>query len=73
MLDAGADPNKSNKYGETPLFHAIKNKNSKLTLLLVQRGAKTEIVSSTSSKSALELLRENGDIKTMSLLTDYLT
>ena len=38
LLDAGADPNKADKYGHTPLFHASK-RSLEMVKLLVNRGA----------------------------------
>jgi ankyrin repeat protein/CHAT domain-containing protein len=43
LLDAGANPNIENKYGETPIMNAVSSRNLVTIRLLLSAGAKTKI------------------------------
>jgi len=67
LLDAGADPNKTNNFGARALGLAIQQKKTQLAKLLLERGADPDVVFLPERyirdrrQSALDVLREVGD------------
>lgn len=70
LLDKGANPNKQNRYGDTPLHIAIEKLNHKIVNLLLDKQANPNI-KQEYGETAMHVAARKGDYKVLKLLLLY--
>jgi ankyrin repeat protein len=70
LLNKGADPNKSDSQGETPLINAIQAQNPDLVKLLLEHGAKANARDANDMTALLESI-EQDDVSAIRALTAH--
>lgn len=72
LLDAGADPNIQDKYGNTPLHNAIQVDNTQMARFLVSRGADLSIPNMNQRRTPLGILTSRSGLpKNTTLLREF--
>jgi len=71
LLDHGADINSEQDHGDTPLMGAMRNRDTMLTRLLIDRGADVNLIGRSHPESPLMLAVKVNDIPTATLLIDH--
>jgi ankyrin repeat protein len=70
LLEAGADINKADNKGKTPLFIAADEGHVKIVKLLLQAGADIHKLNEEDEKTPLYIAAENGHVEIMKLLLE---
>jgi hypothetical protein len=71
LLDAGANPDKYSRYGESALFYAVKHAKSEAVEHLLAAGANINNIDTKSSMTALQFAVLNGHNTIIKILLDY--
>ena len=70
LLSKGADPNKPDDQGETPLINAVQAQNPDLVKLLLEHGAKADARDSNGMTALLEAVQQD-DVATIKMLAAH--